>query len=85
MRILLLTFLLAGCAPTPTIVKPVPVEVTKYIKTPIPPELIQPTVVTEPAPACGAFCNGQLAVMLADYRAGLNACNADKAALRDIQ
>jgi len=75
--------LLSACAPASQIVRTQTVEVPKYIRTPIPARLIAPTVVTDPAPLCGsAFCNGQLATMLGDYRSGLNQCNADKAALR---
>jgi len=81
----LLALLLVGCAPPAQVVRTQTVEVPKYIRTPIPAELVQPTVVVEPAPLCGStFCNGQVATMLGDYRAGLNQCNADKSALREL-
>ena len=80
-----LSLVLAGCAPAKQVVRTETVEVPKYIRTPIPAELVQPTVVVEPAPLCGStFCNGQIATMLGDYRAGLNQCNADKSALRNL-
>jgi hypothetical protein len=77
--------LLSACSPPAQIVRTQTVEVPKYIRTPIPAKLIEPTVVAEPAPLCGStFCNGQLATMLGDYRSGLGQCNADKTALREL-
>jgi hypothetical protein len=85
MLIAITIVLAAGCTPPAQVVRTQTVEVPKYIRTPIPAALVAPTVVTEPAPACGAlFCNGQIATMLGDYRAGLNQCNADKDALRQL-
>jgi len=77
---------LAGCTTPAQIVRTQTIEVPKYIRVPIPAQLIAPTVVADPAPQCGkAYCNGQLATMLGDYRSGLFQCNADKAALRQLE
>ena len=80
---------LLGCTPK-TLVRTVPVPVAKYIRAPLPESLIQPCRVIEPDPACWGnqtrqFCNGQMATMLYDYRAALEACDADKTALRSIK
>jgi hypothetical protein len=80
---------LAACTPPAQLTKPVTVEVPKYIRVPIPAALVQDRIVTEPEPACQltgvrVFCNGQIAQLLADYRAALAASNADKAALREL-
>lgn len=85
LAIISVSLLIAACTPPAQVVRTQTVEVPKYIRVPIPAQLIAPTVVTDPAPACGsAFCNGQLATMLGDYRSGLFQCNADKAALREL-
>ena len=93
LRLALITALVlvsTGCAPTPAqVVKTRDVEVTKYIREPIPDNLIQDRVVVEPAPACTLdgkpkFCNGQTALVLQDYRDTLKQCNADKASLREL-
>jgi len=77
--------LFSGCTPPTHVVLTQTVEVPKYIRVPIPAQLIAPTVVADPAPQCGkSYCNGQLATMLGDYRSGLYQCNADKTALRQL-
>lgn len=78
----------SGCAPR-TIVKPVPVEVTKYVKTPIPPELTKPCVYQPAAPACTRngkpeLCNDQLLYERNAYRLELGLCDADKTELRKL-
>lgn len=86
MRLLAL-LILAGCAATPQkpIVQTQTVEVPKYIRIPIPTDYVQDRTVIEPVPGCGKwFCNGQVAVMIDDYRAALRQSNADKAALRKL-
>jgi hypothetical protein len=76
---------IVACTPPAQIVRTQTVEVSKYIRVPIPAQLTAPTIVIDPAPACGStFCNGQIATMLGDYRSGLFQCNADKAALREL-
>ncbi len=80
--------LLASCAAQPAkpIVQTQVVQVPVEVRVPIPPEYVQDCVVTEPKPACGKWlCNGQVAVMVDDYRAALRKCNADKAALRSLK
>lgn len=87
-----LCFLMYGCGTQHVVVKPVPVEVVHEVRVPIPATLIQPCIVAEPDPACfdavkalvRVLCNGQLATLLADYRAALHACDADKTALRAL-
>jgi hypothetical protein len=85
-RLLPLLFL-AACATEPPrqIVKPEIVTVTKEVRVPIPAQYLQPIVVTEPAPGCGAlFCNGQVAVLIDDFRGAVNTCNARFDALRAL-
>lgn len=71
------------------LVKPEVVEVVHEVRTPLPAALVQPRTVAEPDPACWwdtsrVYCNGQLAELRAEYRAALAQCNADKAALRQL-
>lgn len=80
--------LLSGCAAEPPkqIVRTETVQVPVEVRIPIPQEYVQDCVVTEPKPACGKWlCNGQVAVMVDDYRAALRKCNADKQALRALK
>ncbi len=69
------------------VVKPVPVEVVRYVQASIDPALTAPIVVREPDALCWldvrVFCNGQLQTMLDDYRAAVRQCNADRSALRE--
>lgn len=76
---------IVGCTPAP-IVKPVPVDVTKYVKQQIPAQLLAPCKVVEPDRACwrgtkAEFCNGQLVEMLADYKAALATCDSQISAI----
>lgn len=85
LALILAALALSGCG-RHVLVKPEPVEVVREVRVPIEPALLAPCVVNEPDPACWrgtlrAFCNGQLATMLADYRHALALCNADKAAI----
>lgn len=89
--LLAIALVLTACAtPQPRqIVKAQQVEVTKYIRTPLPAELIQENAYAEPDPACmrdttRVFCNGQLTQIRIDLREKLNQCNADKAELRKL-
>ena len=80
------TAILTACTAPQAIIKPEPVPITKYVRATIPAQLLQPCVVAEPDPACWwagahAYCNGQLVTMILDYRAALQQCNADKAAI----
>ena len=87
MRYLLL-LLLTACATTPQkpIVQYKTVEVPTYIRTPIPAQYTVDRIVVEPKPACGQlYCNGQVAMLLDDYRAALAQSNIDKAAIRSLQ
>jgi hypothetical protein len=85
-----LVMIASGCTPTPAqIVKTRDVEVTTYVREPIPADLIQDRIVVEPAPKCTLdgkprLCNGQTATALQDYRDTLKQSNADKAALREL-
>lgn len=79
---------LTGCAAEPPkqIVRTETVQVPVEVRVPIPAQYTADCVVTEPAPKCGKWlCNGQVAVMVDDYRAALRQCNADKAALRALK
>jgi hypothetical protein len=89
--IAVLVLVASGCAPAAPkqLIKPTQVEVTKYVRAPIPDELIQDRTVIEPPPKCTlagkpVFCNGQTAITLQDYRDTLKQSNADKAALRAL-
>ncbi|MGH7290675.1 MAG: hypothetical protein ACREJT_05670 [Myxococcota bacterium] len=80
---------LIGCAPARVVVKTVPVEVTKYVKTPIPPELTKPCVYQTQEPACTMngkriLCNDQLLSERDGYRLELRLCDADKTELRKL-
>jgi len=84
-------FVASGCAPAPAkqLIKTRDVEVTKYVRAPIPADLIQDRIVVEPAPKCTLdgkprLCNGQTATVLQDYRDTLKQSNADKASLREL-
>jgi hypothetical protein len=88
--VLLIAFALTACATPATVVKPVPVDVVHYVKVQIPEKLIQPCTLVEPLPACWignvrVLCNGQVVTLLADYRAALASCDADKTALRALK
>lgn len=79
----------AGCTPAPTVIKPEPVEVPRYLHVPLPAELVAACTFTEPDAACWRegkreFCNGQLTQMLNGYRLALWLCSADKSALRAL-
>jgi len=77
--------LVAGCTTPAQVIRTQTVEVPKYIRVPIPDQLVQPLVVIEPKPLCGStFCNGQLATLLQDYRDAFAVCNADRATQRDL-
>ena len=91
--LLLLTFASSLCACGKTLpVRTETVEVTKYIRSPLPSELTSPLDVYVPAPLCSdpetgkaVLCNGQLAQLLLDYRSALGQCNADRKAAADAQ
>ena len=79
--------LLAACTTQPS--KPViqysTVEVPRYLHATIPAQYVADRVVVEPKPACGQlYCNGQVAMLLDDYRAALKTSNLDKSALRAL-
>ncbi len=83
-----LMILLAGCAAEPPkqIVRTETVQVPVEVRVPIPAQYTADCVVVEPKPAAGKyFTNGQLALMITDYRFALRRCNADKAALRALK
>lgn len=89
--VILAALLLSGCGliPTRTVVKPQVVEVSKYVRAPLPAQLVQPCRYAEPDPACWRdgqpeFCNEQLLAMRLDYRHALNKCDDDKTALRAL-
>lgn len=89
--LLAVALVLTACAPPPPqIVKHDAVEVTKYVRTPIPAELVQPNEYAKPDPRCvdadgkRVFCNGQVRENAAKCEEQLNACNADKALLRQL-
>lgn len=80
---------MVGCAPAP-LIKPVPVEITKYVKATIPDALLAPCVYAEPDKACmrgteRTWCNGQLVTMLVEYRAALATCDSQIKSISDMQ
>jgi hypothetical protein len=89
-----LILVLAGCAPTQQkpIVQYKTVEVSKYIRAPIPPEYTADRIVTEPPPLCVlagppklvVYCQNQVAELVDAYRAALRQSNLDKQALRSL-
>ena len=88
---LIASIVASGCGllPTRTVVKPQTVEVSKYIRAPIPEELTRSCTYAEPDPACWRdthpeFCNEQLLQMRLAYRYVLRRCDDDKTALRAL-
>jgi hypothetical protein len=80
MRALLALALLAltACTPDPVyITRPVYIDRVQQVVQPIPAELLQPHAIAEGAPS-------QCPSIAAQRRAELEACNADKAAIRAI-
>ena len=93
LRLALITALVlvaTGCAPAPApLIKPREVEVTTYVREPIPAELTQDRNFAEQTPQCTrdgkpVLCNGQQSIELNDCRAVVDQHNADKAALRQL-
>lgn len=84
------TALTTGCYRDRIIVKPVPVEIVRYVQQPIPSELTAPISVHWPDGLCWldgrVLCNGQLDHMARiAYPRALEQCNADRKALRAEQ
>jgi hypothetical protein len=78
----------SGCTPR-IVTKAVPVEVTKYVKTPIPPALTKACVYPPLTPACtrngiAELCNDQLLTERNGYRLELKLCDTDKTELRKL-
>lgn len=74
---LALTVVLAGCCKPEVITRPVPVETVRLVVQPIPAELLRDhPVATGPLAECPKVA--------AARRAEIDACNADKRALRDM-
>jgi len=72
-----------------TVVKPEVVEVPKYIREPLPAELVKTCVYVEPDPACWRkdhreFCDEQLLEVRLGYRMKAKCDDDDKAALRAL-
>lgn len=87
--ILAVATILSGCCNKPPIIKPVPVEVTKYVKVQIPEALLKRCEYSEPSGACWrdgrrALCNGQLVSIIADYKAALALCDSQVQAIGKI-
>lgn len=83
--------ILSGCSifKPHTVVKPEIVEVPRYIREPLPADLVKTCEYAEPDPACWRndhreFCDEQLLEVRLGYRAKARCDNADKAALRAL-
>lgn len=84
---------LCGCSLLPPrAVKPVQVEVVKYVKQEVPSKLTDPLLVSLPTPLCidpqtrkPVYCNGQTSSIIVDLAGIVGTCNLDRWAIKESQ